>query len=97
MQKERSRWEIILDILKVIQDEENVKKTLIMQKASLDWRNFKRYSDFLVDEGFIAMCKDSECYAVTDKGGNFLIKLSGISEMFPKDSKQFEQPAKIFS
>ncbi|MQY53701.1 MAG: hypothetical protein GH149_00125 [Methanosarcinales archaeon] len=43
----RSRWEIILDILRVISQEEREsegkeKKTRVMQRAYLDWWSFQR-------------------------------------------------------
>lgn len=91
----RSKWEIILDILKVIEEEEKVKKTRIMQMAYLDWRNFQRHFDFLLEEGFIAECKDPECYVVTENGQNLFKKLKEVSEILPEDSKQFGYLAKI--
>ncbi len=50
----RSKWEIISDMLKEISEEEGgVKKTRIMQKAYLDWRNFERHFDFLQEHDFV--------------------------------------------
>jgi predicted transcriptional regulator len=95
MKKERSKWEIISDILRVTKEEEKVKKTRIMQKAYLDWRIFDKHFDFLLDEGFIAECKDPECYVVTENGQNLFKKIQEISEM-SQDSKEFEHPAEIF-
>jgi predicted transcriptional regulator len=48
--KGRSRWEIILDVLKAIQENNKAKKTYIMQRAYLDWRNFERYFSFLLEK-----------------------------------------------
>lgn len=82
MKKGRSKWDVILDILKVIQEEEKVKKTRIMQRAYLDWRNFQRYFDFLLAEGFIAKCNPiPEYYEITEKGRNLSEKLKGVAEM----------------
>ena len=82
MKRERSKWEVILDILKVIQEEEKVKKTRIMQRAYLDWRNFQRYFDFLLAEGFIARCNPiPEYYEITENGRNLSEKLKGVAEM----------------
>jgi predicted transcriptional regulator len=55
----RSRWEISYDILEATSEEEKAhggkaKKTRIMQGAHLDWRNFQRYFDFLLEHRFIA-------------------------------------------
>jgi len=81
LKKDRSRWEIILDILKVTQEEEKAKKTRIMQRAYLDWRNFNRYFDFLLQEGFIAKCNPEECYVLAEKGGILLPRLMEVGEM----------------
>jgi predicted transcriptional regulator len=57
--KPRSRWDIILDILEVIAISENrAKKTRIMKKAYLDWRNFQRHFGFLIEGDFIEQIED---------------------------------------
>ncbi len=100
MKQERSRWEIILDILKVAREEGKVKKTRIMHKANLDWRNFKRYFDFLQADGFIAKCNpDSSCYELTEKGKNLLQRLKELADLIdvtPQISNQFQYPTKIY-
>ncbi len=99
MKQERSRWEIILDILKVTREEGKVKKTRIMHRANLDWRNFKRYFEFLQANGFIMNCNpDTECYELTEKGKNLLQRLKELSELVdptPRISNQFQSPTKI--
>jgi len=66
MGSERSKWEIILDILEVIRAEQKAKKTRIMYMAYLDWRNFTRHFNFLLEEGHIMKCNpDNECYKLT--------------------------------
>ncbi len=99
MKLERSRWEIILDILKVTREEGKVKKTRIMHRANLDWRNFKRYFEFLQANGFITNCNpDTECYELTEKGKNLLQRLKELAEMVdptPRIPNQFHGPAKI--
>jgi len=82
--KQRSRWDILFDILKVISEEEGVKKTRIMQRANLDWRSFKRYFDFLVDHGFLRAGDESgkrKSYKLTKKGQNLLVELQEVTEM----------------
>ncbi len=78
--KDRSRWEIIHDLLKVTKEEKKAKKTRIMQKAYLDWRNFQRYFDFLLEEGFIANC-DPNCYELTKRGEELIRRLHQVDEM----------------
>jgi predicted transcriptional regulator len=76
MKKERTRWEIISDILKVTGEEKKPKKTRIMQKANLDGINFQKYLDFLLENGFITKCNpDPEYYEITEKGRNLSAKL----------------------
>lgn len=99
MKKDRSRWEIILDILKVTREEGKVKKTRIMHRANLDWRNFKRYFDFLQADGFIKNCNpDSDRYELTENGKNLLQKLKEVTELVdaaPRIPNQFQYPARI--
>ena len=81
--KERSRWEIIEDMLTVLVEDNKSKKTRIMQRAYLDWRNFRRYFDFLLEEGFIAKCNnlDADNYELTEKGRELLKRLKVIDEI----------------
>ncbi len=100
MKKDRSRWEIILDILKITREEGKVKKTRIMHKANLDWRNFKRYFDFLIADGFIKNCNpDSDRYELTESGKNLLQRLKEVTEMVdatPRIANQLQVPARIY-
>jgi predicted transcriptional regulator len=87
--KQRSRWDILFDILKVISEEEGAKKTWIMQRTNLDWRSFKRYFDFLVDHDFLRPCDESgkrKSYKLTKKGQNLLVELQEVMEM----TKEFD-------
>lgn len=80
--KERCRWKIILDVLTTLAKEKKAKKTKVMQKACLDWRNFKKYFVFLLDNGFIAECNTEEKnYEVTEKGMELLKRLKEVDEM----------------
>ncbi len=83
--KTRSRWEIILDTLRGIAEEGGVaKKTRIMQKAYLDWRNFRKYFNFLLENGFIEEVESggvSSQYRLTDKGKEIMKKLMEIERI----------------
>lgn len=79
--KERCRWEIMRDILKAMREEKKLKKTRIMYKANLDWRNFKRYFDFMLKDEFIAKCNADDDYALTEKGNDFLKRLKHVEEI----------------
>lgn len=82
LRRERSRWEIIHDILAVALEEKKAKKTRIMQKACLDWRNFKRYYGFLIEENLLAKCNsDKDCFELTEKGNDLLDRLKEVDEV----------------
>lgn len=80
---ERSRWEIIRDMLTVLTEDKKSKKTRIMQRACLDWRNFKRYFNFLLEEGFVTKCDNPEpdSYELTDNGRELLKRIKIVGEM----------------
>jgi len=80
LRKDRSRWEIVQDLLKVTQEENKAKKTRIMQRANLDWRNFQRYFGFLLEEGLIENC-DSNCYELTKRGEELIRRLGQVDEI----------------
>ncbi len=85
----RSRWEIILDVLRVISQEEREsegkeKKTRVMQRAYLDWWNFQRYSHFLIEQGFVEKSKspgEGISYDLTEKGRALLESLKEVEDI----------------
>ena len=83
LRKERSRWEVIEDMLAVLTEEKLVKKTRLMQRAYLNWRDFQRYFDLLVEENFIAECDNpgTGSYKITEKGRELLKGLKKVREM----------------
>lgn len=84
--KDRSKWEIVRDLLRVIKEENHAKKTRIMHKAYLDWRNFNKYFDFLIEEGFITNC-DSDTYKLTEKGEELRKRLFQVNEMLNRETQ----------
>ena len=82
MGKDRSRWEIIFDILHVMQKEKKIKKTRLMQMAYLDWRNFKKYFVYLLEENFISESNpDSNSFSLTEDGVELLERLKKVNEL----------------
>ncbi len=78
--KKRSSWELIYEILKATH-EGRFTKSRIMHKACLDWRNFSKYFDLMIDEGFIARCDSSpDSYANTERGEKLLNQLKKVYE-----------------
>ena len=83
VRKERSRWDIIEDMLKVLTEEKSMKKTRIMQRACLNWRDLQKYFDFLVEENFIAESNNpgAGSYGITEKGRELLKRLKNVREI----------------
>ena len=82
MGKGRSRWENILNMLYVIKNEKKIKKTRLMQKAHLDWRNFKKYFDYLLEKEFISESNpDVNSYSLTEDGIELLDRLKKVNEL----------------
>jgi predicted transcriptional regulator len=83
MRKDRSRWEIIEDMLAVLTEEKSVKKTRIMQRACLNWKDLQRYFNFLVEENFIAEINDpgAGSYTITEKGRELSKRLKSVKEI----------------
>ncbi len=53
-----------------------------MYNAYIDWRNFVRHFNFLLEEGYIMKCNpDNECYKLTENGDNLLKKLKEVHEI----------------
>jgi predicted transcriptional regulator len=78
--KKRGKWELIHDILKATH-EGRFTKSRIMHKACLDWRNFRKYFDLLINEGLIARCDNSpDNYENTERGKKLLKQLGKIHE-----------------
>ncbi len=87
MRKERSRWEIIEDMLSVLLEGKKMKRTRIMQRACLNWRDLQKYFVFLVEENFIAECNNPETasYEITERGRELLNRLKYVKDILHKD------------
>lgn len=93
----RCKWEIILDLLKTTLKEKKVKKTRIMQKTYLDWRNFNKYFTFLLEEGFIVENTDEKYYELTDVGSELLERLEKVYELINLGGPKILIPWLLFS
>ena len=91
LRKERSKWEIIQDMLKVLTEDKKPKKTRIMQRACLDWRNFQRYFNFLLEEKFITECDNpgDGRYELTNSGYELLKRLKNVDEILNSQTQEF--------
>lgn len=79
----RSKWEIIREILKIVQLEKDAKKTRIMHKAYIDSKYFNKHLRFLIDGNFIYRT-DEDKYIITRDGKEFLKKLEDINTVINK-------------
>jgi predicted transcriptional regulator len=90
--KQRSRWELILDILKVISDEgRRAKKTRIMKKAYLDWWSFEKYFANLIERGFVKKIDDLKfgtIYALTERGEQLQGRLNKVKTILEIDPEK---------
>jgi len=79
---------IIQDLLTVTLEEKRARKTRIMQKACLDWRNFQKYFKFLYKNKFIRISTVEErSYEITEKGVELMNRLKEVDEMIMWDEK----------
>ncbi|MCZ7355568.1 MAG: hypothetical protein O8C66_07520 [Candidatus Methanoperedens sp.] len=75
-----SRFEIILEMLKALQEEKNLNKTQIIQRSYLERGNIQGYLDFLLKKGFIInFNQDQVCYELTEKGENLFKRLEEVA------------------
>ncbi len=82
LMKRRNKWEIILDILRLLQEKNKVKKTRIMQGTYLDGRAFQRYFNYLLEEGLVRKSNnDFESYELTEEGRIVLNKLGEVDKI----------------
>ena len=81
----RDRTDIILDILKSIQDKGEIKPTHLMYRANLTHPQMKSYLEELLNKEFVKKIKkkEYEYIILTDNGLKFIEKI--------KEMKEFEK------
>jgi predicted transcriptional regulator len=88
MSEKRSKLQIFMDILFIIQKESGkAKPTRILYGANLSHSSLKGYLDNLLSNGFIQEIKDNKhiFYSLTDKGYEFINesrKIKRLTEAF---------------
>jgi predicted transcriptional regulator len=87
--KRRTNFEIILDILRAVQEKGKVSKTLIMQGTYLDGKVFQKYFNYLLEKGLVIKCNlDFEFYELTKDGMEVLGKLMEVDRLMYHSSEQ---------
>lgn len=82
--KRRTKYEIILDILRFVQEMGKVDETRIMQEIYLEYRAFQKYSNYLLDKGLLKKYNlDYEFYELTEDGRKVLGKLMEVNKLTP--------------
>ena len=71
MGKHRTRLQILENILSVINDNKEVRKTQIMYKAYLSYSLLTRYLGDVMNSGLV-VCNANDYYMLTEKGEKFL-------------------------
>jgi predicted transcriptional regulator len=89
MMKRRTNYEIIFDILKVVQENRKVYKTRIMQGNYLNYRTLQKYFHYLLDKGLITKCNpDFEFYELTEHGRGVLGKFMEVDKLLYHSTEQ---------
>ena len=89
--RNRSRQEIICDILSIV-ELGGVTKTKVMYRASLSYAQLKSYESYLQSNKLIEISKADDIWILTDKGKQYLeaCKLvEQIVERAPEPSRSF--------
>ncbi|MEM4284759.1 MAG: winged helix-turn-helix domain-containing protein [Candidatus Nitrosocaldus sp.] len=78
----RNRFDIVADILTVLEKEGAMYKTQIASKCNLDTRMLSRYIDMLLDARLIMRARDQpRAFIITDEGKRYLMLYSKIKQM----------------
>jgi len=83
MSKKRNKWQIIYDILKAIQDKDNILHTHILYKANLSYPILEQYLRELIFKEMVVerrSYKKKRTYVLTDKGFEYMRKFGVINE-----------------
>ena len=80
----RSKIEVFADVMKVVAEEREIRRTRIMYKANLAWKVLTEALDFLENKGILrSENKDSGIFvSLTDEGYGVLRRFSELEEVF---------------
>jgi len=80
----RSKIEVFADVMKVVAEEREIRRTRIMYKANLAWKVLKEALDFLEGKGILkSEQKESGVFlSLTDGGYKVLQRFSELEEVF---------------
>lgn len=80
----RSKIEVFADVMKVVAEEREIRRTHIMYKANLAWKVLKEALDFLEEKKMLkSESKDTGLFvSLTDEGYGVLRRFSELEEIF---------------
>lgn len=83
MAERRSKFEIVYDILALIQRERKIKPTHVLYKGNLSYDRLKKYINELKEKGLIEeiMEKQKKFYIITEKGIKIVEEAKKIQEV----------------
>ncbi len=81
IKNERGRWDIILEMLKATQMENDPENRHSLHEEFINLKNFDKYFEFLQSEGFIAEFNPGNNYYLTKKGKDLLEGLNKINNI----------------
>ncbi len=89
----RSKIEVFADVMKVVAEEREIRRTRIMYRANLAWKVLKEALDFLEGKGILrSEAKDSGIYvSLTDEGYGVLRRFNELEEVFTKPAVVMSQ------
>jgi predicted transcriptional regulator len=80
----RSKIEVFADVMKVVAEEREIRRTRVMYKANLAWKVLKEALDFLEAKG-ILKSEEKEAgvfVSLTDEGYGVLRRFNELEEIF---------------
>jgi len=83
--KKRDKYEIVADILSILDKEGPMRKTSIAGKSKLDTRMLDRYIRMLLDAKLIDKDKyDHRLFTITDNGRRYIMLYNSIKSMLSR-------------
>jgi len=79
--KNRSRLEVIEDILKVADNPRGVNKTKLVYMSNLNFNRLNPFLDFLLEKDLLEKNEDESKYTLSIKGREFLRQLDKMQKM----------------
>ena len=82
----RSKIEVFADVMKVVAEEGEIRRTRVMYKANLAWKVLKEALDFLEEKGILqSESKETGIFvSLTNEGYGVLRRFNELEEIFTK-------------